>query len=195
MSEGRPSFWTTVPGILTGLAALVTALVAAGALFLGNSDDAAGNAAAGSGAGDVSSAGDGGRSDPPASSGGATSGPATASQRGSPGSDTSQVELLAGDYFDIDAGVQGNNRVTGSDLVWNNVLSLNGVRNAIVPAETDEAGCVAALQTRSDGVVPADQVARGAVVCLTTDAGALVQASIAPPDVSGSLTVTLTVWR
>ncbi|MCZ2839176.1 hypothetical protein [Modestobacter sp. VKM Ac-2985] len=74
-------------------------------------------------------------------------------------------------------------------------MSLNGVRNAIVPAETDEAGCTAALQTRSDRLVTADQLSRGAVVCLTTDAGALVLASFAPPDVDGSLGVTLTVWR
>jgi hypothetical protein len=190
MSESRSSFWTTLPGILTGLAALVTALVAAGALFLGNDHDAAGDAVAGSGAGDVSSAADGDRDQAPSSSGASSS-----SRAGDRAADSSAVRLLAGDYFDVDAGVQGDNGLTGSDLVWNSVLSLNGVRNAIVPAETDEAGCTATLRTRSDRVLSADQVSRGAVVCLTTDAGAVVLARVAPPDVDGSLTVTLTVWR
>jgi hypothetical protein len=195
MSESRSSFWTTLPGILTGLAALVTALVAAGALFLGNDHDAAGDAVAGSGAGDVSSAADGDRDQAPSSSGASSSSRAAASPAGDRAADSSAVRLLAGDYFDVDAGVQGGNGLTGSDLVWNSVLSLNGVRNAIVPAETDEAGCTATLRTRSDRVLSADQVSRGAVVCLTTDAGAVVLARFAPPDVDGSLTVTLTVWR
>ncbi|SDY48028.1 hypothetical protein SAMN05661080_03607 [Modestobacter sp. DSM 44400] len=195
MSEGRPSFWTTVPGVLTGLAALITALVAAGALFLGGDHDATGDAVVGSGAGDVSSAADGDRDPAPTSSGGSSAGLAPASPAGGRVAAGSVVRLLAGDYLDVDTGVQGGNGLTGSDLVWNNVLSLNGVRNAIVPAETDEAGCTAALRTRSDGVLSADRVSRGAVVCLTTDAGALVLASVAPPDVDGSLTLTLTVWR
>jgi hypothetical protein len=191
MSESRSSFWTTLPGILTGLAALVTALVAAGALVLGNDHDAAGHAVAGSGAGAVSSAADGDRDQAPSSSGPSSSGRAAAS----PAGDRAAVRLLAGDYFDVDAGVQGDNGLTGSDLVWNGVLSLNGVRNAIVPAETDETGCTATLRTRSDRVLSADQVSRGAVVCLITDAGAVVLARVAPPDVDGSLTLTLTVWR
>ena len=195
MSESRPSFWTTLPGVLTGLAALITALVAAGAFFLGNDDGASGDAAAGSGARDVSSAAAGDRDQTPTSSGPTSSGLAETSPAGGRTAERSVIRLLPGDYVDVDAGVQGGNGLTGSDLVWNNVLSLNGTRNAIVPAETDEAGCAAALRTRSDDVLSADQVGRGAVVCLTTDAGALVLASVAPSDVDGSLTLTLTVWR
>jgi hypothetical protein len=34
VADTPPSFWTTLPGILTGVAALITALVAAATLYL-----------------------------------------------------------------------------------------------------------------------------------------------------------------
>ncbi|MCZ2839177.1 hypothetical protein [Modestobacter sp. VKM Ac-2985] len=75
MSEGRPSFWTTLPGVLTGLAALVTALVAAGALFLGQDRDGSDEAVADSGTAAADRAGDGDPDPAPASSGESSSGP------------------------------------------------------------------------------------------------------------------------
>jgi hypothetical protein len=183
MSESRPSFWTTVPGILTGLAALITALVAAAALFLGTSggtsDGGASGATAASGPGTATGAGDGDRSRPPTSAGSAGAVTTTAAAGGRT-AETSEVVLRDGDYLDVDTGVQGNS-VSNYDLVWSRVLSLDGVRNAIVPAETDQAGCMTALTTRSDDVLSPGQLSRGAVVCLTTDAGALVQARIFRP--------------
>lgn len=185
MSDARPSFWTTLPGILTGLAALVTALVAAAALFLGGSD--APPTAAGDGTG--GGADGGGRT-------AAGSAPDVPSPIGGDGAvERSQVELRSGDYFDVDTGTARDNSVAGYDLVWNGALSLDGVRNAIVPAETDEAGCTAALRARSDSILAADAVSRGGVVCLVTDAGAVAQAVISPPDLTDGISVSLTVWR
>jgi hypothetical protein len=56
------------------------------------------------------------------------------------------------------------------ELYWiSNQVNFYGRRNAVVPAETDEAGSAAALERRSDGWLTADQLTGGAVVCLLTD--------------------------
>lgn len=178
MSETRPSFWTTLPGILTGLAALVTALVAAAALFTGSQGDATRPLTT------------------PAPATGERGGNPSATSPAEPGpvgAVPSTVELLDGDGLDLDTGRQGSD-VLGQ-LHWSSgQLNLYGVRNAVVPTETDERGCADALERRSDGYLAADRLADGAVVCLTTQEGALVQARISPPGVRGTLTVHLTVW-
>lgn len=181
VSDTRQSFWTTLPGILTGLAALITALVAAAALFLGRSDDDAPAAA------------------PPTSAGGpASAATLTGSETGGPPdgqrSASSSVQLQVGDGVDVDTGLIGSNVV--GELTWSSSqLNLYGERNAVVPAETDEAGCAEALGRRSDGWLTADKLTGGAFVCLSTDEGAVALARISPPDVTNQLTVDLTVWR
>lgn len=181
MSDTRQSFWTTLPGILTGLAAVITALVGAAALFLSHRDQEIPGAA------------------PPTSAGAPAS---AATPSGSEAEDppdgqrsaSSSVQLQMGDGVDVDTGLAGSNVV--GELTWGSgQLNLYGERNAVVPAKTDEAGCAEALGRRSDGWLTADKLTGGAFVCLSTDQGAVALARISPPDVSNQLTVDFTVWR
>jgi hypothetical protein len=180
VSDARQSFWTTLPGILTGLAALITALVGLAALFLGRGEGSPATSAENPAVTDRGSAAT------PADSG-------AGEPAGGQGAVMSSVELQLGESVDVDTGLIGSN-VSG-ELVWiSNQLNLYGRRNAVVPAATDEAGCRAALERRSDGWLTADQLAGGAVVCLSTDEGALAQARVSAPDVTDRITVDLTVW-
>jgi hypothetical protein len=84
--------------------------------------------------------------------------------------------------------------VTGELVRISNQLNRYGLGNAVVPEESDEAGCVAALERRSDGWSTADRLTGGAVVCLSTDEGAVALARISPPELTDRLTVARTVW-
>jgi hypothetical protein len=107
---------------------------------------------------------------------------------------SSSVQLQIGDGLDVDTGLLGSN--VDGELSWiGNQLNLHGSRNAAVPAETDEAGCAAALGRRSDSWLTADKLIGGAFVCLSTDKGAVALARISAPDVTNRITVDLTVWR
>ncbi len=171
MSETRPSFWATLPGILTGLAALITAVAGVVALVLARHDADAPVTASPSSVGVAPSPGS-----------------ADGEWSGGPGPAGTSVQLQPGDGVDVDTGLIGSD-VTG-ELVWiSNQLNLYGLRNAVVPEETDEAGCVAALERRSDGWLTADRLTGGAVVCLSTDEGAVALARISPPDATDRLTV------
>jgi hypothetical protein len=164
-----------------GVAALVTALVGGAALFRGRGDGADTPAAASQGtvSGHASAA--------------PSPGPATGEVSADPHPASSSVALQVGEGVDVDTGQAGSNVV--GELTWRpNVLFLYGRRNAVVPAAADEAGCVAALERRSDGWLTADRLTGGAVVCLSTDQGAVALARISPPDATDRITVDLTVW-
>lgn len=188
MADTPPSFWTTLPGILTGVAALITALVAAATLYLSSTrDEPSETRAAGEGPAQAAPA-------PDDASTRAQGTPASGSTSGGGPGETSQVTLLSGDWLDIDSGLSGST-ASGSEIYWDGrVLFLYGPHNAIVPAETDRGGCTDVLQKRSDGAV--DLAAqRTVVVCTSTVDGAIAELVTSPPDATNSLPMAVTVWR
>ena len=188
MADTPPSFWTTLPGILTGVAALITALVAAATLYLSSTrDEPSETRAAGEGPAQASPA-------PDDASTRAQGTPASGSTSGGGPGETSQVTLLSGDWLDIDSGLSGST-ASGSEIYWDGrVLFLYGPHNAIVPAETDRGGCTDVLQKRSDGAV--DLAAqRTVVVCTSTVDGAIAELVTSPLDATNSLPMAVTVWR
>ena len=182
MSDARPSFWTTLPGILTGLAALITALVGVVALVSQqHGDPPSGKTQNGPVTGQGTTA------TPPSS--------ASAEPQGGQSPVTVSATMQPDDFLDVDTGQVGtgvNGELALREGAW---LQLFKGRTAVVPKETDQAGCVSALQHRSDSGVSSDRLAAGAVLCLSTDQGNLAEARFSPPDPTEAVTVDLTVWR
>jgi hypothetical protein len=182
VSDARPSFWTTVPGILTGLAALITALVGVVALVIQQHGDSP----------------SGKTQNGPVTDQKTTATPSSTSSAGQQEGQspvTLSVTMQPDDELDVDTGQVG----TGVDGelayrlgAW---LQLLEGRAAVVPKETDQAGCASALQRRSDSGVNSDRLAAGAILCLSTDQGNLAEASFSPLDTTKVVAVDLTVWR
>lgn len=168
MPDEHSSFWATLPGILTGVAALITALVGVAALIIGLQDD------------DV----------PPTAP--STSASTTESTGGGNGQG-STVEMRVGDGLDVDSGTVGD--VSGSEVFWSSAggWDLNGRRAALVEGEPDEAGCLAALEQRADTFQPVGRF-DDQVVCVETTEGAVAAVAPSTPDSSGRMTVDVTVW-
>jgi hypothetical protein len=178
--DGAKHFWTTLPGILTGIAALITAVVGAYALFGG--DDGNDDATTTGGSNASPSQGDGqGRP-----SGTAQSSPA-------PGEATQgEVLLRSGDYVEFDDAVIGSSAY--GEILWTgDNLYLYAPRAAIAEA-ADIAGCETLLTQRKDSIVAlADLMAGPTYVCLTTTEDAIVAATIQPPDARRQLPVSWTL--
>jgi len=161
-SGGQPgrflSFWTTLPGILTGSAALITAVVSLLALFhaFGGSSGATGSTS--------------GITSPHASTGetSAASLPEGVFRRGTL---TMTGEV---DYANLEQGVTGTG-VSPSDITY--VLGGFGYElhdaRGIAPAPAgsgmiDKAACVRTLTVRQDLKVDVDKLSKGSQLCVQT---------------------------
>lgn len=193
----RGAFWTTLPGILTGLAAVITALVA---LFnlLGLGGD--GDTSAQRGEPVVAAA--------PAPSGSAPSaeatGPTADSARTAPAGAGAQgrVTMRSPDDADLELGRVGPG-VDGGDLylycsAGQCLLNAFGSGGLITTVEgpVDRAGCISALQARQDGVLDSADLATGTWFCVQTDEAsiALVQVTSAPGVGTAELVLDYTRW-
>lgn len=199
MAEGEQSFWSTAPGILTGVAAVITAVGGVLAVMLvpdGNPQPSAGSGTAASSISESATAG--GVPGTPSTSPDVT--PSPVEPPGVPDagelSGAATVELLPGDRFDVDTGVAGN-AVDDEDVVYNEYnghLYLEGARHAVVDSWTDQAGCTAALERRSDDMVSSERFGEAAVCMLTSD-DVLAQVRPSEPAEDGRLSMDVIVWR
>lgn len=187
-SARRSSFWTTLPGILTGIAALVTALVGAAALF-SHSGDTPQSPASGSHVG-VATASSSAPTRAPTSASAPNAAP---SVDAATASTISRFVLNAGDWLDVETGITGSS-VIGGDLIYRpDGLFLYGAHNAVTKGG-GEAVCTTALQRRSDSYVTAQAMTRGTVVCMSTRDGALAELRFSAPDAHSRVQVAMTVW-
>ncbi len=184
--DTRSPFWTSAPGILTGLAALITALVGAFALVLSHDGESSSGSASPPAATPVSAGGS--QSIPRA-----PSSPPTGTSHGESGPLTLTTTMQDGDCLDLDADQVGT-AIDGDvcDAVGGEALQLFHGRAAIVHTETDESGCASALQQRSDNGA---DIRNGAILCVATDQGAVAEVRSSPPDATMTITVNATTWR
>lgn len=170
----RASFWTTLPGILTGIAALITALVTAAAFLLsGESKD----------------------SPPVRKALGTKQIRQEIAPASNPGLPPAVRRLTVGrSPFSPASGLTSTGG--GGDIVWvSGQLNLYGTRNAVATGEPGKDSCVEVLQRRSDGYLQRHQLQQGAVVCVSTPDRVVAQIGISPPDVHDKLPIDVTVWR
>ncbi len=179
--RGFWKFWATLPGVLTGVAALLTATVGTVTAWqsLTKDEGSAGSAPAGDRPG--------------------VSTPVDASSRGGtpPGVlAQGQLTMKDADFADLEAG-----RVGGPD---NDELYLHGTEELLGsygmaptegPADKDE--CVTVLTARQDYGVRLDEIDPGMWLCLQTDVGHVAVLEIVEPASVGNPRVVLayTVWR
>lgn len=165
----RSTFWTTLPGILTGAAALITAIVGAVTLLSPRSE--------------------------PARPSQTDQRPSQTDQTKPSQIERRTFVLKPGDWLDVNTGITGS-AVADGTLVWSGTqLNLYGLRNAVVDQPAGKAGCDAALQRRSDGYLVREQLARGLVVCQSTKQGLVAQLDIQAPAPDNRLSLAVTVWR
>jgi hypothetical protein len=186
-SEERPGgrgfwkFWATLPGILTGVSALLTATVGIGTAWqsLTKDDGSAGSVPAGDRPGVATTVGSSSREDEPAG--------VLAQGR---------ITMKDADFADLEAG-----RVGGPD---NDDLFLNGTEELLgsygtapTPGPADKDECVAALTARQDSLVRLDEIDPGMWLCLQTDVGHVAVLEIVEPASVGNPRVVFayTVWR
>ena len=193
-------FWTTLPGVLTGLAALITAVVGLVAILGGPDDDG------GSGAGapppvasapvpDAASAPAGPASVP--STPGASSNP-TAAQVIAEG----QMDLRVDEWADLTTRAVADFRTMGSEfgLINTGSYALNPAitQRFAVPGDSglSRDACVRALQQRREGPLPLQGLQEGATVCLVTYAENIAGLRITALPAVGSPQITFdyVVW-
>jgi len=186
MAEAEHSFWATLPGILTGVAALITACAAVLALFLARPSGSSGPTTATGASGGTPSVGTGSpttatREPSDDSRAGTSPGDATNAPSGDGPDGASNIVLEPGDSLDVDKGVAGND-VAGADVRRSCCgLYLEAVRHAIVPSWTNESGCIEALRSRSDDSMLYERFG-DAAVCVVTDEDAIAQIRPSLPD-------------
>lgn len=180
--EGAKHFWTTLPGLLTGIAALITAVVGAYALFGGDGD-----------ADDETTTIGSTPSQSRSQTSEAAQPSATPADATQPAVSPGEAMLHSGDYLEFDHAVTGSSAF--GEILWTGeVLYLYAPRAAIADVPTDTAGCEALLTQRKDSyLVLADLVAGPTYLCVTTDEDAIVAATIQPPDARRQLPVTWTL--
>jgi hypothetical protein len=196
MAEREQSFWTSLPGILTGIAALITALVGVVALVLGMRDrpDPA------TSSGDATEAQVDGTAAPPTadmsqSSDGTGAGASGTGASGGAASGAITLVMARGDGLDIDENLVGNG-VRDADVSYyrgNGYLYLKGVSNAVVVGGTDQAGCEEALDQRSDDYVTPDQFG-DVTICILTEGGVMARIRPSERDASDRITMELITW-
>ncbi len=175
-------FWTTLPGVLTGVAALLTALVAVAGLL-----HAAGIGILNSG---------------PSPGQTAVSTPSQPSLVGNPAGvlTRGRLAMRGGDFANLETGAVGT-ATLDSDL---NVVGGAGggqinATNYMAPIDgtADKAACVAALSVRHDVYIPFDQLQVGSSVCLDThdERVAAFQVVKLPAPGTPQLAIDYTVWR
>lgn len=209
---GFLKFWTSLPGVLTGIAALITAVVSLIAILGGPSDDAADSAAPTPSTSSAPATSTSVAAGNPAES---TLAPAPPSSSPGGGSDTEatdpgpgqvieegRLELRVNDWADLTAGVVSSTRTTGSEFQLAKLGSY-----ALNPAITqtfalpddgaDRAAWVEALERRRDRLLPLEGVREGATICLVTYAERIAALRItALPSVGAPrIAFDYTVWE
>jgi hypothetical protein len=193
---GFLAFWTTLPGVLTGIATLVTAIVGLVTLLhsLGGSGPSGSPAASAS------------TTAPALVSSVATSTPDTSSSGAAPGAPThGRLSMVPGDGADLESGRLGNG-VANADLslLGNGVgghvyelTSLGGPLARISADSVDRAKCVAALSAHSDAYEYLSTLQVGSQLCVQTSENHVAALRvIALPAVGVSQFVfTYTVWQ
>ena len=177
--SGRRTFWTTLPGLLTGLAALITAVVGAIALFVGMT---------GSGDSDAH----------PESTNGASRGGlagATSSEPTGGGSRVVRATVLLrpSESLDVTTGQVGGQM----DVNWaGGQLNLYGKKNVVEDGPTGEARCARAVASHGSGIayLSGDSLARPQHICLLTTSGTLAELEVSPPDAHNRVDIRLTSW-
>jgi hypothetical protein len=172
---GFLAFWTTLPGILTGLAALVTAIVGVVGLWRSQSD----------GSGSPSTAA-------------ATTVAATATG-GSEAAVSGRLSLASGDSADLERDRIETSSAADLSFGPESTPTIHATGSSFLAPATGgltQAGCSAALTTRRDAFVPVSQAAEHGL-CVSTAEGHVAGVRIvkAPGVGNADLVLTFTVWR
>jgi hypothetical protein len=197
-SRGRGfwAFWTSLPGVLTGVATLITAIV--GVVTLVNS--LGGSASSGQSAAGATGTTSGVVSAPPAS--GAATSPSSAAAAGTI---HGRLTMVPGDAADLESGRVGNG-VPNADLtllgngVGGHVYELTSLGGSLAPVSgrtADRATCTAALTAHSDAYEYLSQFSAGSELCVQTSENHTAALHIVSlPGVGVSQFVyTYTVWQ
>jgi hypothetical protein len=176
---GFLAFWTTLPGILTGLAALITAVVGAVALFKTQESN--------------------GKSSEPATTVASTTGGGTTAQ--GKFLHAGRVTLLRGDNADLERGLIGNS--SDVDLSFGPettpTIHYSGASTSFfapVDARPTKSACVAALNGRHDTEELISEIERKWTCVSTTEGNVAVVRVVSAPGVgSAKLVLSYTVWR
>jgi hypothetical protein len=192
--SGFLTFWTTLPGILTGSAALLTAIIGLITLLNGTRADPA-SSPNDSGAGAVEA------SPSPAAS--PSSDSAVAPPGGPPAGVFARRELTmkSPDSADLESGLVGSSPpgydlylyCSGTECILNAMRSLLTVADG---AETRD-DCVAALRTRREQALTLGQLQVGQTLCIQTEEGHVGTIRIRELPGVGSIdfTIAYTLWR
>jgi hypothetical protein len=187
-------FWTTVPGILTGSAALISAIVSVIALV-------------------HPSRGSEGPASPTspseiASAAGTSAAPVSSTPNASPANGVlteSRLTMRPGEYADLDQARIGN-AISNADLfllgggVGGQVWELTTIGGPLAPVsgqQVDKKTCVAALKTRNDSYELLSQFQVGSELCVQTqeDDVAVLRIVSVPGPGSPEFVYTYTVWQ
>jgi hypothetical protein len=183
------AFWTTLPGVLTGVAALITAVIGLVTLF---------HSAGGSSAPPVASTSENG---PAVVS---TSEPSTTGQ--APGVLAhGQLSMSPGDHADLEHGRVGN-AVSNGDLsllgagVGGHVYELTSLGGSLAPVSgraINRATCVAALNAHTDSYEYLSGFDVGSQLCVQTSENnvAVVRIVVGPGVGSKQFVYAYTVWQ
>ncbi|HEY6151277.1 MAG TPA: hypothetical protein VIW19_12220 [Gaiellaceae bacterium] len=171
--SGFLTFWTTLPGILTGLAALITAVVGALALFK-TSDN--GN-----------------------HKGVDTGTPVTINVSHSQSKSSGRLSLVSGDPADLETGQIGQSIDADVAFGPETTPTLGATPSAsLAPVDTrpTRAECAAALRARHDGAEIVSRVERKWICVSTAEKNiAVVRILSAPGPGSAKLVLGYTAWR
>lgn len=190
--RGFWTFWTTLPGILTGSAAVITAIV--GLITLLNGFGGDGNNAVASDHGSVTS------SQVVATT---TSRPATASNPLPEGVLVQgDLTMKSPDIADLEKGVVGSG-VSGGDLyLYCSAGSclLNAVGSGLMTAidvSGNKSACAAALESRHDQALDPSRMSKGETLCLQTNDGHIAALQIIGLPGVGTVefVFSYTLWR
>lgn len=168
-------FWTSLPGVLTGIAAVIAAVVSLLALFGGPGDGADADAAAPPApTASPSVAADGPAAPARPTSTSSISGPTTDTGVGQVTAE-GRLGLRVNEWADLTAGIVTSSRTAGSEfqLAHLGSYALNpAIAQTFAQSEdgSDRAACVRALQRRRDALLPLQNVREGATICLVTSA-------------------------
>jgi hypothetical protein len=174
------AFWTTLPGILTGVAALITAVV--GAIGLWKSQSGGGSS--------------------PAPTQAVTAGAATepsGSQSGDSGAVRGRLSLVRGDSADLERGQIGSSAT--ADVIFGpettpNLFAAGSAFLAPVEAQPGKRSCAAALSTRHDAFEVVPELGTNWICVSTSEGNVAVVRILSSPGVGrAKLVLDYTVWR
>lgn len=180
------AFWTTLPGILTGVAALIAAVVSLVALLKTSDDKGTTTPASGSTV-TQSVSSDATRPNAPKPSGGVFGG---------------EMTMMTPDDADLEGGKVGPG-VSGSDLYLYCSAGdclLNPVGSGLMTrtsGRADKSTCTAALEARTDGALRLSQLEKNGWLCLQTSEAhiAALELTSVPGVGTAKLVFRYTVWQ